>query len=295
MLIYGQHKAIEHVCSSIKLSRSGLGDPNKPIGSFLFTGPTGVGKTELAKNLASILNLNLIRFDMSEYMEKHSSSQLVGAPAGYVGYEKGGLLTDAIIKNPYSILLLDEIEKAHQDLFNLLLQVMDYGTLTDNTGRTADFRNVIIIMTSNCGARESCKNSIGFNPEAKHGEVDQALSRQFSPEFRNRLDAVVQFNQLDTNNIRQIVDKFLTNFEVQLQSQGVELTVDDEAKDFLAEKGFDPKMGARPMERLINNEVKKPIADALLFGGLRTGECAHISMEKGCVVMKRLCKSKKSA
>jgi len=295
MLIYGQHKAIEHVCSSIKLSRSGLGDPDKPIGSFLFTGPTGVGKTELAKNLASILNLNLIRFDMSEYMEKHSSSQLVGAPAGYVGYEKGGLLTDAIIKNPYSILLLDEIEKAHQDLFNLLLQVMDYGTLTDNTGRTADFRNVIIIMTSNCGAREACQNSIGFNPQKKNGEVGQALSRQFSPEFRNRLDAVVQFNQLDASNIRQIVDKFLTSFEVQLQSQGVELVVDDKAKDYLAEKGFDPKMGARPMERLINNEVKKPIADALLFGGIRSGDSARITTKNGRIVMRELCKSKKSA
>ena len=295
MLIYGQNKAVERVCGAIKLSRSGLGDPNKPIGSFLFSGPTGVGKTELAKNLASILNLNLIRFDMSEYMEKHSSSQLVGAPAGYVGYEKGGLLTEAVMKNPYSILLLDEIEKAHQDLFNLLLQVLDYGTLTDNTGRTADFRNVIIIMTSNCGAQEACKNGIGFNPEQPSGQTSQAITRDFSPEFRNRLDAIISFNQLGKDNIAQIVDKFLTNFEVQLQSQGIELVVEQAVKDYLGEHGFDPKMGARPMARLINDKVKKPIADALLFGNLKQGETALVDLENDKIVMKRMCKSKKSA
>ena len=295
MLIYGQGKAIEQICASIKLSRSGLGDPNKPIGSFLFSGPTGVGKTELARNLASILNLNLIRFDMSEYMEKHSASQLVGAPAGYVGYEKGGLLTDAVMKNPYSILLLDEIEKAHQDLFNLLLQVMDYGTLTDNVGRTADFRNVIVIMTSNSGAVEMSKNRLGFGQQDNTPVTNKAVERDFSPEFRNRLDAVVHFNALNKKNIMQIVDKFLASFEVQLQSQGIDLVVDDAVKSFLSEKGFDPKMGARPMARLINDTVKRPVAEALLFGNIRSGDCAKVSLINDQVVMRKLYKSKKSA
>ena len=295
MLIYGQNKAIEQICAAIKLSRSGLGDPNKPIGSFLFSGPTGVGKTELARNLASILNLNLIRFDMSEYMEKHSASQLVGAPAGYVGYEKGGLLTDAVMKNPYSILLLDEIEKAHQDLFNLLLQVMDYGTLTDNVGRTADFRNVIVIMTSNSGAVEMSKNRLGFNGQDVKTGANKALERDFSPEFRNRLDAIIKFNALSKQNIMQIVDKFLASFEVQLQSQGIDLRVSDQVKEYLCDHGFDPKMGARPMTRLINNVVKRPIAESLLVGNIRQGDCAEVIILNDRVVMRKLCKSKKSA
>ena len=232
---------------------------------------------------------------MSEYMEKHSASQLVGAPAGYVGYEKGGLLTDAVMRNPYSILLLDEIEKAHQDLFNLLLQVMDYGTLTDNVGRTADFRNVIVIMTSNSGAVEMSKNRLGFGQQDNAPATNKAVERDFSPEFRNRLDAVVHFNALSKKNIMQIVDKFLASFEVQLQSQGIDLVVEDAVKSYLAEKGFDPKMGARPMARLINDAVKRPIADALLFGNIRSGDCAKVSLSNDRVVMRKLFKSKKSA
>lgn len=285
MLIYGQPNALKHVSNAIKLSRSGLGDQNKPIGSFLFAGPTGVGKTELAKQIASILNLKLIRFDMSEFMEKHSSSQLVGAPAGYVGYDQGGQLTEAVIKNPYAVLLLDEIEKAHHDLLNLLLQVMDHGKLTDNTGRVADFRHVVIIMTSNCGSQEQSKNKLGFVGTAKQTGLQKAVELGFSPEFRNRLDAVVEFNPLTKKNISQIVDKFIANFEVSLQAQGLEMHVDNAVKDYLIEHGYDPKMGARPMERAINNCIKKPIADELLQGGIRYGDKINVKMKSNQVVI----------
>ena len=280
MLVYGQPTAITNITTAIKLSRSGLADPDKPIGSFLFAGPTGVGKTELAKQLASILNLKLLRFDMSEYMEKHSSSQLIGAPAGYVGYDHGGQLTEQIIKNPYSVLLLDEIEKAHADLLNLLLQVMDYGQLTDNTGRIADFRHVIIIMTSNCGAVEQCQNKMGFSENKVKTGIDKAIDGAFSPEFKNRLDAIVQFNQLTKSNIKQIVEKFISELEVQLSEQNIDLCVDKKVKKYLCENGYDPKMGARPMARLINSTLKKPIADALLDGRIKVGETAEITMPK---------------
>ena len=283
MLVYGQSTAINNITTAIKLSRSGLGDPDKPIGSFLFAGPTGVGKTELAKQLASILNLKLLRFDMSEYMEKHSSSQLIGAPAGYVGYDHGGQLTEQIIKNPYSVLLLDEIEKAHSDLLNLLLQVMDYGQLTDNTGRIADFRHVIIIMTSNCGAVEQCRNKMGFSESKVKSGIDKAIDGAFSPEFKNRLDAIVQFNQLTKSNISQIVDKFISELEVQLNEQGIELEVKGDVKTYLSEHGYDPKLGARPMARLINTALKKPIADALLDGKIKVGDTAVMKIVKGKV------------
>ena len=281
MLVYGQSNAVNNIATAIKLSRSGLADPDKPIGSFLFAGPTGVGKTELAKQLASILNLKLLRFDMSEYMEKHSSSQLIGAPAGYVGYDSGGQLTEQIIKHPYSVLLLDEIEKAHSDLLNLLLQVMDYGQLTDNTGRIADFRHVIIVMTSNCGALEQCQNTMGFGQKKSTHGVNKAIESGFSPEFKNRLDAIVQFNQLNIDNIRQIVDKFISELEVQLSEQNIDLVVQKEVKEYLCEHGFDPKMGARPMARLINTELKKPIADGLLEGTIKMGETATVSIING--------------
>ena len=291
MLVYGQSSAINNITTAIKLSRSGLSDPDKPIGSFLFAGPTGVGKTELAKQLASILNLKLLRFDMSEYMEKHSSSQLIGAPAGYVGYDQGGQLTEQVIKHPYSVLLLDEIEKAHADLLNLLLQVMDYGQLTDNTGRIADFRHVIIVMTSNCGAQEQCRNSMGFSEGKEKRGVNKAIEGAFSPEFKNRLDGVVQFNQLSIENIRQIVDKFISELEVQMNEQNIDLVVKKEVKEYLCKNGYDPKMGARPMARLINSDVKKPIADALLEGTIKVGEVATLSLRKGKI---RLSSSRKN-
>ena len=286
MLVYGQSQAINNISTAIKLSRSGLGDPNKPIGSFLFLGPTGVGKTELAKQLASVLNLKLLRFDMSEYMEKHSSSQLIGAPAGYVGFDQGGQLTEQVIKNPYAVLLLDEIEKAHSDLLNLLLQVMDYGQLTDNTGRIADFRHVVIIMTSNCGALEQSQNSIGFSETKGNTKVNQAVNKAFSPEFKNRLDAIVQFNALTAANLTQIVDKFLSEFEVQLESQGVTLSVSAECKQYLCAHGYDPKMGAIPMARLMNTYLKKPIAEALLEGKIKSGQCAQFVFDEGKITLK---------
>ena len=291
MLVYGQTNAISNITTAIKLSRSGLSDPDKPIGSFLFAGPTGVGKTELAKQLASILNLKLLRFDMSEYMEKHSSSQLIGAPAGYVGYDHGGQLTEQIIKNPYAVLLLDEIEKAHPDLLNLLLQVMDYGQLTDNMGRIADFRHVVIIMTSNCGAVEQYRNSMGFAQAESKPAVDKAVDAAFSPEFKNRLDGIIRFNPLTKENIAQIVDKFVSEFEVQLNGQGYELLVKPSVRRYLAKHGYDPKMGARPMARLINKTLKKPVADALLEGKVKTGDTLEICENaKGDIELS--CKSK---
>jgi ATP-dependent Clp protease ATP-binding subunit ClpA len=276
MMIYGQNQAIEKVSSAIMLSRSGLGHTYKPIASFLFTGPTGVGKTELAKQLALIMGINFIRIDMSEFMEKHTVSKLIGAPPGYVGFEQGGILTDAIHKTPYSVLLLDEIEKAHPDVFNILLQVMDHGALTDSNGRTSDFRNVILIMTSNAGAKEMEAGSIGLagkvsGTELNSNKRDQAIKNFFTPEFRNRLDAVIGFNKLNHNNIEMVVNKFLMELENQLVQKKVELEVSSAAKDWISRNGYDDKLGARPLSRLIDDKIKKPLAHEILFGKLENG------------------------
>ena len=279
MVVYGQDPAIETLATAIKLSRSGLGAEDKPVGSFLFSGPTGVGKTEVTRQLARILGLELVRFDMSEYMERHTVSRLIGAPPGYVGYDQGGLLTEAITKNPHVILLLDEVEKAHPDVFNLLLQVMDHGTLTDNNGRKADFRNVVIVMTTNAGARESSRTSIGFTHQDHSSDALEAIKRLFTPEFRNRLDAVVQFSALDPDNITRVVEKFIFELEAQLHEQNVTIEVDDAARVWLAKRGYDPKMGARPMARTIQQYIKKPIAEELLFGELAQGGHLIVRLE----------------
>jgi ATP-dependent Clp protease ATP-binding subunit ClpA len=271
MVVYGQDQAIDALASAIKMSRSGLGTENRPIGSYLFAGPTGVGKTEVTRQLARIMGLELVRFDMSEYMERHTVSRLIGAPPGYVGYDQGGLLTEAITKNPHVVLLLDEIEKAHPDVFNLLLQVMDHGTLTDNNGRKADFRNVILVMTTNAGAADMSRPSIGFTQQDHSSDAMEAIRRLFTPEFRNRLDAIVQFNSLDPTVITQVVDKFIFELEAQLQDQQVTIEVDEAARLWLAEHGYDPKMGARPMARIIQQHIKKPLAEELLFGKLANG------------------------
>jgi len=278
LAIFGQDNAIEQLSASIRLSRAGLSHPDKPIGSFLFSGPTGVGKTEVVRQLARIMGIELIRFDMSEYMESHAVSRLIGAPPGYVGYEQGGLLTDAINKHPHAVLLLDEMEKAHQDLFNILLQVMDHGKLTDNNGRSADFRHVIIIMTSNAGAFEMQQNAIGFNPQSNTGRDEEAIKRLFTPEFRNRLDAVIPFAALDQDTILHVTDKFLVELEMQLLDKKVELEVSDEARAWLAKHGHDPLMGARPMSRLIQDTLKKVLADAILFGELQKGGKAVVGL-----------------
>jgi ATP-dependent Clp protease ATP-binding subunit ClpA len=270
-VVFGQDKAIDALANAIKMSRSGLGNPQKPIGSFLFTGPTGVGKTEVARQLAYTLGVELIRFDMSEYMERHAVSRLIGAPPGYVGFEQGGLLTEAITKTPYAVLLLDEIEKAHPDIYNVLLQVMDHGTLTDNNGRKADFRNVVIIMTTNAGAEALNKTSIGFTLANKKGDEMADIKRQFTPEFRNRLDATISFASLDQEVIIRVVEKFLMQLEEQLHSRKVEAHFTDALKAFLAKNGFDPRMGARPMARLIQDTIRKALADELLFGRLADG------------------------
>jgi ATP-dependent Clp protease ATP-binding subunit ClpA len=280
LVIYGQDAAIESLASAIKMSRSGLGDQRKPVGSFLFAGPTGVGKTEVTRQLALTLGVELIRFDMSEYMERHTVSRLIGAPPGYVGFDQGGLLTEAINKHPHSVLLLDEIEKAHPDVFNLLLQVMDHGTLTDNNGRKADFRHVIIVMTTNAGAFEMNRPSIGFVASDNVSDGMEALKRLFSPEFRNRLDAIIQFNGLDPRTIQRVVDKILVEVEAQLESKGVQLHVDDTAREWLSKKGYDPKMGARPMARLVQDAIKRPLAEDLLFGSLVKGGHAYVSVGK---------------
>src|SRR5450830_974290 len=270
-VVFGQDPAIEALASAIKMARAGLGKTDKPIGSFLFSGPTGVGKTEVAKQLAFILGIELIRFDMSEYMERHAVSRLIGAPPGYVGFDQGGLLTEAITKKPHSVLLLDEIEKAHPDVFNILLQVMDHGTLTDNNGRKSDFRNVIIIMTTNAGAESLQKRSIGFNDSKEAGDEMADIKRMFTPEFRNRLDAIISFRALDEEIILRVVDKFLMQLEEQLHEKKVEATFSDNLRKFLAKKGFDPLMGARPMARLIQDMIRKALADELLFGRLVSG------------------------
>jgi ATP-dependent Clp protease ATP-binding subunit ClpA len=279
MVVYGQDPAIETLATSIKMTRSGLGTETRPIGSFLFAGPTGVGKTEVTRQLARIMGLELVRFDMSEYMERHTVSRLIGAPPGYVGYDQGGLLTEAIARNPHVVLLLDEIEKAHPDVFNLLLQVMDHGTLTDNNGRKADFRNVILVMTTNAGAQEMSRPSIGFTSQDHSSDGMEAIKKLFSPEFRNRLDAIVHFKPLDISVIAQVVDKFIFELEAQLQEQRVTIEVDNAARLWLAEHGYDPKMGARPMARLIQQHIKKPLAEELLFGRLEQGGHLVIHLE----------------
>ena len=278
MIVFGQNKAIESLATAIKTARSGLGDVHKPTGSFLFAGPTGVGKTEVTRQLAHIMGIELIRFDMSEYMERHTVSRLIGAPPGYVGYDQGGLLTEAINKHPYSVLLLDEIEKAHPDVFNLLLQVMDHGTLTDNNGRKADFRNVIIIMTTNAGAEQMNRSSIGFTHQDHATDGMEVLKRTFSPEFRNRLDSVVQFEPLTPETIAYVVDKFIIELETQLHEKHVTIDVTASAKTWLAERGYDPKMGARPMARAVQDYIKKPLAEELLFGKLVKGGHVRIGL-----------------
>jgi len=273
-VIYGQDQAIDKVSAAIKLARSGLRAGDKPIGSFLFAGPTGVGKTELAKQLARILGVEFLRYDMSEYMEKHAVSRLIGAPPGYVGFDQGGLLTDAVRKSPYAVVVLDEIEKAHPDLFNILLQVMDHATLTDNSGRKADFRNVILILTTNVGARELSGRRLGFGGGVPHGAATGSLEKAFSPEFRNRLDAMIQFNQLGKAEILRVVDKNIRELQDQLVEKKVLLEITDEARGWLAEKGYDPAFGARPMARLVERTLKQPLAEAILFGALSEGGTA---------------------
>jgi ATP-dependent Clp protease ATP-binding subunit ClpA len=278
LVIFGQDPAIESLASAIKMSRSGLGDQRKPVGSFLFAGPTGVGKTEVTRQLAIALGVELIRFDMSEYMERHTVSRLIGAPPGYVGFDQGGLLTEAINKHPHSVLLLDEIEKAHPDVFNLLLQVMDHGTLTDNNGRKADFRHVVIVMTTNAGAFEMNRPSIGFTQQDHATDGMEAIKRMFTPEFRNRLDGIIQFNGLDPRTIQRVVDKLLVEVEAQLEQKGVQLHIDDAAREWMAKKGYDPKMGARPMARVIQEAIKRPLAEELLFGRLVGGGHAFVTV-----------------
>ncbi len=278
--VFGQDPAIEALAAAIKMSRSGLGKPDKPIGAFLFSGPTGVGKTEVAKQLAFILGIELIRFDMSEYMERHAVSRLIGAPPGYVGFDQGGLLTEAISKKPHAVLLLDEIEKAHPDIFNILLQVMDHGTLTDNNGRKADFRNVIVIMTTNAGASDLQRRSIGFSETRKQGDEMVEIKRLFTPEFRNRLDAIISFAALDEEIILRVVDKFLMQLEEQLHEKKVEAVFTDQLRKMLAKKGFDPLMGARPMQRLIQDTIRKALADELLFGKLVNGGRVTVDLDE---------------
>ena len=278
-LVFGQDEAIETLADAIKLSRAGLKAPDKPIGSFMFAGPTGVGKTEVSRQLANLLGVELVRFDMSEYMEAHTASRLIGAPHGYVGYDQGGLLTEKINQHPHCVLLLDEIEKAHPDVFNLLLQVMDHGTLTDNNGRVAIFKQVIVIMTTNVGAESISRSSMGFTQQDHSRDNTEALKRVFTPEFRNRLDAIIQFNALDTSVVVSVVDKFLVELQVQLDDKQVTLEIDDEVRDYLAEKGYDRLMGARPMQRLIQDEIKKPLASMILFGDLVNGGIVHLSLE----------------
>jgi ATP-dependent Clp protease ATP-binding subunit ClpA len=278
MLVFGQDEAITALGSAIKLSRAGLRESQKPIGSFLFAGPTGVGKTEVSRQLAKVLGIELIRFDMSEYMERHTVSRLIGAPPGYVGFDQGGLLTEAIAKQPHAVLLLDEIEKAHPDVFNLLLQVMDHGTLTDNNGRKADFRNVVLIMTTNAGATDSDRPSMGFTQQDHSTDSMKAIERLFAPEFRNRLDAIIQFKALNMDIIRQVVDKFVFELESQLAEKHVSLALEADAREWLAQHGCDAKMGARPMARVIQENIKKPLAEEILFGKLASGGMVRISV-----------------
>jgi len=279
-VVYGQDQAIDALTTAIKLSRAGLREPDKPIGSYLFSGPTGVGKTEVAKQLASALGLELLRFDMSEYMERHTVSRLIGAPPGYVGFDQGGLLTDAVDQNPHAVLLLDEIEKAHPDLFNILLQVMDHGTLTDHSGKPIDFRNIILIMTTNAGAAEMAKSAIGFSKTRRVGEDVEAINRLFTPEFRNRLDAIIPFGPLKSDVLNQVVQKFVLQLEAQLADRQVVFDLSEAAIRWLADKGYDELMGARPLARIVQENIKKPLADEILFGTLKHGGTVHVDVEK---------------
>ncbi len=279
MLVFGQDRAIEVLTEAIKMSRAGLGHERKPVGSFLFAGPTGVGKTEVTVQLAKALNIELLRFDMSEYMERHTVSRLIGAPPGYIGHDQGGLLTDTVLKHPHAVLLLDEIEKAHPDVFNLLLQVMDNGILTDNNGRKADFRNVVIVMTTNAGARETQRKSIGFQEQDNSTDAMEEIKKVFTPEFRNRLDNIIWFNQLSEENIQQVVDKFIVELQAQLDAKCVSLEISDEVRNWLSEKGYDKSMGARPMARLIQEKLKKPLANELLFGALVEGGSVTVELD----------------
>ncbi|MCH8117581.1 MAG: ATP-dependent Clp protease ATP-binding subunit ClpA [Proteobacteria bacterium] len=279
LVIFGQDRAIAALSSAIKLSRSGLREEDKPIGMFLFAGPTGVGKTEVTRQLAMLMGVELIRFDMSEYMERHTVSRLIGAPPGYVGFDQGGLLTEAVTKNPHAVVLLDEVEKAHPDVFNLLLQVMDHGTLTDNNGRQADFRNVILVMTTNAGAQEMSRASIGFTQQDHSRDGMTIIKKAFSPEFRNRLDAIIEFSSLEIDSIRRVVDKLIVELEVKLDRNDVTIELDDKARDWIAERGYDPQMGARPMARIIQEQIKRPLAEELLFGSLEGG--GHVRVTVG--------------
>jgi ATP-dependent Clp protease ATP-binding subunit ClpA len=285
LVVFGQDKAVDELSSVIRLSRAGLGNDKKPVGSFMFAGPTGVGKTEVTQQLAKVLGVELLRYDMSEYMEKHAVSRLIGAPPGYVGYEQGGLLTDAVIKNPHAVVLLDEIEKAHEDVYNILLQVMDHGTLTDNNGRKADFRNITLVMTTNAGVSHTTKQSIGFKQQDNSIDALDEINKVFSPEFRNRLDNIVWFNHLDDEVIQQVVEKFIVELQVQLDEKGVSLELTKDAKKWLAINGYDKSMGARPMARLIQEQLKKPLANELLFGELMQGGVAKVAVKKDKLVL----------
>jgi ATP-dependent Clp protease ATP-binding subunit ClpA len=293
LVIYGQDGAIETIGSAIKLSRAGLGAQQRPVGCFLFSGPTGVGKTELARQLANVMGVELIRFDMSEYMEKHTVSRLIGAPPGYVGFDQGGLLTDAIIKNPYAVLLLDEIEKAHPDLFAILLQVMDHATLTDNNGRKADFRNVVLIMTTNAGAFAMEAKAIGFKGGSQSTDGHETIEKMFTPEFRNRLDAWVPFGRLSPEVVEQVVEKLVAELEDQLSSKKVSLQLTGEARAWLAKKGYDERNGARPMARLIDREIRRKLADQILFGDLQQGGDATVGVAKDALVIR--CEPRKTS
>ena len=284
-VVFGQDKAIEALSSAIKLARAGLREPEKPIGNYLFAGPTGVGKTEVAKQLASVLGVELLRFDMSEYMEKHAVSRLIGAPPGYVGFDQGGMLTDGVDQHPHCVLLLDEMEKAHPDVYNILLQVMDHGKLTDHNGRQIDFRNVILIMTSNAGAREQSATAIGFGRERRTGEDTAAIERIFTPEFRNRLDAVISFAPLGKDVIMQVVEKFVLQLEAQLLDRGVHIELSSEAALWLGNKGYDDKMGARPLGRVIQEYIKKPLAEELLFGKLQKGGVVRVILKDDAIAL----------
>ena len=279
-VVFGQDKAIEALGAAIKLSRAGLREPEKPIGCYMFSGPTGVGKTEVARQLAKMLGVELIRFDMSEYMERHTVSRLIGAPPGYVGFDQGGLLTDGIDQHPHSVLLLDEIEKAHPDLFNILLQIMDHGKLTDHNGKKVDFQNVILIMTTNAGATDLAKAAIGFNRSKREGDDEEAINRLFSPEFRNRLDAVIPFASLPPEVISKVVEKFVFQLEAQLDDRNITIELTPEANTWLAEKGYDEKFGARPLARVIQEHIKKPLAEEILFGALKDGGIVRVLVEE---------------
>ena len=294
LVVFGQDNAIESISSSIKMSRSGLSDETKPIGSYLFTGPTGVGKTEITKQLALIMGVNLIRIDMSEYMERHSVSRLIGAPPGYVGYDQGGLLTDAVHKDPYGVVLLDEIEKAHPDVFNILLQIMDHGTLTDSNGRKIDFRNIILIMTSNAGAEEMSRSSMGFTYQDHSMDGISEVNKLFSPEFRNRLDSIIQFHPLDPHSIGRIVDRLFIELEGKLEKNEIEIELDNKARQWLIDEGYDKKMGARPLAKVINKHIKKPLADELLFGAIQSGGIIKVSVKKDKIDLNYFPKNKKT-